>query len=90
MQSIDKPQKSRHLPGGQFGLRIACSPRPGSGLLSSTMEAEARNILRYLVATQLAAGNWSQNQWLGGQPYWHGDQFDKTASSSGRPRTAAH
>ena len=49
------------------------------GLLALKALPEVRNILRYLIATQLAGGNWSQNQWLGGQPYWQGDQLDETA-----------
>jgi len=40
---------------------------------------EARNTLRYLLATQHAEGHWSQNQWLGGKPYWEGLQLDETA-----------
>ncbi|MEO8410032.1 MAG: glycoside hydrolase family 15 protein [Propionivibrio sp.] len=40
---------------------------------------EARDVLRYLIATQHAAGNWSQNQWLGGKPFWQGQQLDETA-----------
>jgi glucoamylase len=40
---------------------------------------EARDVLRYLVATQLEAGNWSQNQWLGGKAYWQGCQLDEAA-----------
>jgi len=40
---------------------------------------DARNILRYLLATQHADGNWSQNQWLGGTPFWRGEQLDETA-----------
>jgi glucoamylase len=40
---------------------------------------EARDILRYLVATQHADGGWSQNQWLGGKPFWHGRQLDEAA-----------
>ncbi|SDD47262.1 glycoside hydrolase family 15 protein [Belnapia rosea] len=40
---------------------------------------EARNILRYLIATQLADGRWSQNQWLGGRPHWTGIQLDEAA-----------
>jgi glucoamylase len=40
---------------------------------------EASNTLRYLLATQLADGHWSQNQWLGGKPYWSGVQLDETA-----------
>ena len=40
---------------------------------------EARNTLRYLIATQLTDGHWYQNQWLGGQGYWAGVQLDETA-----------
>jgi glucoamylase len=49
------------------------------GLLALGAVEEARNILRYLIATQHAEGNWSQNQWLGGQPFWRGQQLDETA-----------
>jgi glucoamylase len=38
---------------------------------------EARNILRYLIATQHDDGHWYQNQWLGGKPYWQGIQLDE-------------
>ncbi len=38
---------------------------------------EARNILRYLIATQHADGHWYQNQWLGGKPYWEAVQLDE-------------
>ena len=40
---------------------------------------EARDTLRYLVATQQADGHWFQNQWLGGKPYWSGLQLDEAA-----------
>jgi glucoamylase len=40
---------------------------------------EARNVLRYLIATQLADGRWSQNQWLSGRPHWNGIQLDEAA-----------
>ena len=40
---------------------------------------EARDVLRYLIATQLADGRWSQNQWLSGQPHWTGTQLDEVA-----------
>ena len=40
---------------------------------------EARNILRYLIATQHTEGSWSQNQWLGGKPFWRGQQLDEAA-----------
>jgi glucoamylase len=49
------------------------------GLLALGALPEARDILRYLIATQLAGGNWSQNQWLGGKPFWHGTQLDEAA-----------
>ena len=38
---------------------------------------EARNILRYLIATQHDDGHWYQNQWLGGKPYWQAVQLDE-------------
>jgi glucoamylase len=40
---------------------------------------EARNTLRYLLATQHEDGHWNQNQWLGGKGYWEGLQLDETA-----------
>ena len=48
-------------------------------LLAFGGETEARDTLRYLIATQNVAGHWHQNQWLGGQPYWRGVQLDETA-----------
>ncbi|MGH8127670.1 MAG: glycoside hydrolase family 15 protein [Gammaproteobacteria bacterium] len=41
--------------------------------------ADARDVLRYLIATQQADGHWLQNQWLGGKPFWSGVQLDETA-----------
>jgi glucoamylase len=49
------------------------------GLLALGAVAEARNILRYLIATQHTEGSWAQNQWLGGKPFWAGHQLDETA-----------
>ena len=40
---------------------------------------EARNVLGYLAATQMADGHWYQNQWLGGTGHWLGVQLDETA-----------
>jgi len=40
---------------------------------------EARDTLRYLIATQHPDGHWSQNQWLGGRSFWRGLQLDETA-----------
>jgi glucoamylase len=48
-------------------------------LLTLGGEEEARDILRYLIATQHADGHWYQNQWLGGKPYWQGVQLDEVA-----------
>jgi glucoamylase len=48
-------------------------------LLALGAEEEARDTLRYLIATQLEDGHWYQNQWLGGTPYWRGVQLDEAA-----------
>jgi glucoamylase len=48
-------------------------------LLALGAREETQNIVRYLLATQREEGNWSQNQWLGGTPYWQGQQLDETA-----------
>jgi len=50
-----------------------------SGLLALGSEIEAREVLRYLLATQCEDGSWYQNQWLGGKPYWTGIQLDQVA-----------
>src|SRR6267378_5041326 len=48
-------------------------------LLALGAEQEARDTLRYLIATQIEDGHWYQNPWLGGRPYWEGIQLDETA-----------
>lgn len=48
-------------------------------LLALGAEQEARDTLRYLIATQNQDGHWHQNQWLGGRPYWQGIQLDEAA-----------
>jgi glucoamylase len=48
-------------------------------MLALGAEAEAREILRYLIATQRVDGSWFQNQWLGGKPFWTGVQLDEVA-----------
>lgn len=40
---------------------------------------DARDVLRYLIATQREDGHWSQNQWLGGNSFWQGIQLDEAA-----------
>lgn len=49
------------------------------GLLAIGAKEDARHVLRYLQATQEAEGNWPQNMWLDGTPYWSGIQMDETA-----------
>jgi len=48
-------------------------------LLAFGAEREAREVLRYLIATQRSDGSWFQNQWLGGRPFWRGIQLDEVA-----------
>ncbi len=48
-------------------------------LLALGAQIEAREVLRYLIATQRHDGSWYQNQWLGGKPYWTGIQLDQIA-----------
>ncbi len=40
---------------------------------------DARDVLRYLMATQQEDGHWFQNQWLGGEAFWQGIQLDEAA-----------
>ena len=40
---------------------------------------DARDVLRYLMATQQEDGHWLQNQWLGGDAFWQGIQLDEAA-----------
>jgi len=49
------------------------------GLLAIGACEDARRILSYLRVTQEAEGNWPQNMWLDGRPYWSGIQMDETA-----------
>jgi glucoamylase len=48
-------------------------------LLAAGAVTDAVRVLRYLEATQEDAGNWAQNLWLDGRPYWTGIQMDETA-----------
>lgn len=48
-------------------------------LLALGQEAEARDALLYLIASQHADGHWSQNQWIDGKAYWQGVQLDEAA-----------
>jgi glucoamylase len=48
-------------------------------LLALGADDKAREVLRYLMATQHEDGHWYQNQWLGGKPFWEGIQLDEAA-----------
>ncbi len=48
-------------------------------LLSMGAAEDARRVILYLQCTQEADGNWPQNMWLDGTPYWSGIQMDETA-----------
>jgi glucoamylase len=48
-------------------------------LVAAGAHSDAVKVMRYLEATQEAAGNWAQNLWLDGRPYWGGVQMDETA-----------
>jgi glucoamylase len=48
-------------------------------LLAAGAVNDSVRVLRYLESTQESAGNWAQNLWLDGRPYWSGIQMDETA-----------
>jgi glucoamylase len=48
-------------------------------LLAAGAVLDAVRVLRYLESTQEAEGNWAQNLWLDGRPYWTGIQMDETS-----------
>jgi glucoamylase len=49
------------------------------GLLAAGAKEDVRRVLLYLRTTQEPDGNWPQNMWLDGTPYWAGVQMDETA-----------
>jgi glucoamylase len=49
------------------------------GLLAIGAHKDAHRVLDYLKVTQEPEGNWPQNMWLDGRPYWSGIQMDETA-----------
>ena len=49
------------------------------GFVAAGAIPDALRVLRYLEATQEAEGNWAQNLWLDGEPYWEGIQMDEAA-----------
>lgn len=78
--SLSVPWGNSHDEIGGYHLVWARDLVESAGaLLAICAEAEARDILRYLIATQHEDGHWYQNQWLGGKPYWEGVQLDEAA-----------
>ena len=78
--SLSVPWGNSHDEIGGYHLVWARDLVESAGaLLTICAEAEARDILRYLIATQHEDGHWYQNQWLGGKPYWEGVQLDEAA-----------
>ena len=49
------------------------------GFAAAGATKDAVRLLRYLEATQEAEGNWAQNLWISGEPYWNGIQMDEAA-----------
>lgn len=49
------------------------------GLIAANAGTDARRVLDYLRVIQQADGSWAQNNWLDGEPYWHGLQMDECA-----------
>jgi glucoamylase len=70
---------TRHDRGGYHLVWPRDLVQCAQALVELGAEGEARDILRYLIASQLADGRWFQNQWLGGKPYWVREQLDEVA-----------
>src|SRR5260370_18371246 len=49
------------------------------GFIASGDNEHAKETLLYLMSTQEEDGQWLQNMWLDGSPYWAGVQMDETA-----------
>lgn len=65
--------------GGYFLVWPRDLVQCATALLAIGGEAEARDALRYLIATQNIDGHWNQNQWLDGRSFWCGVQLDEAA-----------
>jgi glucoamylase len=78
--SLSVPWGNAHDdPGGYHLVWPRDLVESAGGLLALGAITESRDILRYLLATQLDGGNWAQNQWLGGKAFWQGNQLDEAA-----------
>ncbi len=70
---------SRDARDGHHLVRIRDLVEAGTALLAIGALEEARDILRYLIATQDADGHWASTQWLGGKPAQPGGGLADTA-----------
>ncbi|HET9017629.1 MAG TPA: glycoside hydrolase family 15 protein [Thermomicrobiaceae bacterium] len=70
--------QSRDDTGGYHLVWARDLVESAGGLLAFGATSDARRVLDYLIATQHLSGNWTQNQWLDGRPFWSGVQLDET------------
>ncbi|TAM61241.1 glycosyl hydrolase [bacterium] len=76
--SLSVPWGQSRSEGGGYHLVWARDQVESAGaLLAIGAYRDARDVLRYLIATQQPDGHWYQNQWLDGTPYWQGLQLDE-------------
>lgn len=78
--SLSAPWGEESQSRGGYHLVWARDLVETAGALVAMQEySDARDVLRYLIATQQDNGRWYQNQWLGGTPFWQGVQLDEAA-----------
>lgn len=70
---------TRDDPGGYHLVWPRDAVESGFAMLACGHHAEARALLAYLIATQLADGHWLQNFFTDGRAYWGGVQLDEVA-----------
>jgi glucoamylase len=65
--------------GGYHLVWVRDLVQSAGALVAMGASRTARDVLRYLIATQKQDGHWFQNQWLGGTAFWQGVQLDEVA-----------
>ena len=65
--------------GGYHLIWVRDLVQSAGALVAMGAYHSARDVLRYLAATQKEDGHWYQNQWLGGTAFWQGVQLDEVA-----------
>ncbi|PSJ18905.1 glycosyl hydrolase [Nitrosomonas supralitoralis] len=71
--------ENNHNRGGYHLVWCRDLAETAGAMIAMGAVEDARNVLRYLIATQQADGHWLQNQWLGGASFWQGIQLDEAA-----------